>query len=64
MTVREMLARIDAMAKDCPGILDIEVCTYNDEFGSWGETDSEEDVNVIEFKETGSRFLGIGPKPS
>lgn len=64
MTVREMKERLDAMVRDCPWLLDAEVCAWNDEFQSWGQTDAQEDFNVIRCKSGGGRFLGVGLKPA
>lgn len=63
MTVRELKDRIDAMVRDNPRYLDLEVCGRNDEFQQWDGMDPVEDVNIIRYAPTGSRFLGIGMKP-
>jgi len=63
MTVREMKERLDAMVRDCPWLLDANVCTWNDEFQRWDNTDTVEDLNVIRYKPEGGRFLGVGIRP-
>lgn len=63
MTVREMKERLDAMVNDLPWLLDADVCVWNDEFQSWGNTDVQEDLNVVRCKSGGGKFLGIGMRP-
>lgn len=57
MTVRELRDKLNRIPEE---YLDLEVYTYNEEYGNWKQEDIVASVNIVHSKIHGGVFLGIG----